>query len=598
LYRKWRPADFDDVVDQKHIVQTLKYSVATGNIAHAYLFCGTRGTGKTSLAKIFAKAINCPNQKDGNPCNACEICLGITDGSIMDVAEIDAASNNSVDNIRRITDEVVFLPAITKYKVYIIDEVHMLSMGAFNALLKTLEEPPAHVVFMLATTEVHRIPATITSRCQRFDFRRISLNAITERLRKVATEEDIDVDQGALHEMAVQSDGALRDALSLLDQSQMAITGTITRTSVRELIGVVDTGFIGRLAGSLAEADAAAVLQAVDTVVMEGKDIVRFTADLAGYYRNLMICKSCSEPGNLLLATPEEISQMQTLAARYEQPEIVAIIKALSKLLADLKWITNPRTLLEVTLLSLAGTRRQPFGATGTASGNFAVRSAAPSAPVPAPVAPVAATPPPAVIPPVAPASAQDSPKPAPPSPVPAESEKPDPPVIPAELLEPVQKPAATGATSPLEQLTPAPEPPQAAQLDGSSPLWTRTLENLLDEDALIYMFAKTAYVSGTETAPVLSFTTEQQENYNILTGQRGNRPLLEALRKANGGKEIDVQLRIFDAAEPPDPASSGGRQGTVAPEHEWVNRVINSARNLGIKIQVDPRIQPNDDDY
>ena len=295
----------------------------------------------------------------------------------MDVVEIDAASNNSVDNIRRITDEVVFLPAITKYKVYIIDEVHMLSMGAFNALLKTLEEPPAHVVFMLATTEVHRIPATITSRCQRFDFRRISLNAITERLRKVATEEDIDVDQGALHEMAVQSDGALRDALSLLDQSQMAITGTITRTSVRELIGVVDTGFIGRLAGSLAEADAAAVLQAVDTVVMEGKDIVRFTADLAGYYRNLMICKSCSEPGNLLLATPEEISQMQTLAARYEQPEIVAIIKALSKLLADLKWITNPRTLLEVTLLSLAGTRRQPFGATGTASGNspFARRS-------------------------------------------------------------------------------------------------------------------------------------------------------------------------------------------------------------------------------
>lgn len=360
LYRKWRPADFDDVVDQQHIVQTLRHSVATGNIAHAYLFCGTRGTGKTSLAKIFAKAMNCLNPTEGNPCGVCEICTAITDGSLLDVVEIDAASNNSVDNIRRITDEVVFLPSAAKYKVYIIDEVHMLSIGAFNALLKTLEEPPAHAVFILATTEVHRIPATITSRCQRFDFRRIALSAITDRLKQVSDQEKIAIDEGGLQEIAVQADGALRDALSLLDQAQMAITGTITRSAVRQLIGVVDMTFIGNLALALTESDATAILKAVETLVMEGKDILRFTSDLANYYRNLMMIKAVADPTKLLVVTPDELEQLQQIAARYVQPEIVSIIKTLSKLLSDLKWITNQRTMLEVTLLSITGTRKKP----------------------------------------------------------------------------------------------------------------------------------------------------------------------------------------------------------------------------------------------
>lgn len=342
LYRKWRPSNFDDIVGQDHIVRTLRHSVAIGNIAHAYLFCGTRGTGKTSLAKVFAKAINCPNQNNGDPCEVCEICEAVRDGDLLDVMEIDAASNNSVDNIRRIIDEVVFLPAVAKYKVYIVDEVHMLSIGAFNALLKTLEEPPAHAIFILATTEAHRIPATITSRCQRFDFRRISIHSIVERLRLIATQEDIAIDDGGLSEIAIQADGALRDALSLLDQSQMAIEGVITRAAVRDLIGVVDISFIGDLVLALIESDATGILSAVDTLVTEGKDIVRFTADLAQYYRNLMICKACSNPASLLTVTAEELEQLQDLATRYVQPEIVTIIKDLSKLLSDLRWITNP----------------------------------------------------------------------------------------------------------------------------------------------------------------------------------------------------------------------------------------------------------------
>jgi DNA polymerase-3 subunit gamma/tau len=231
LYREWRPLVFEDVVEQEHIVKTLKYSVTAGRIAHAYLFCGTRGTGKTTMAHILSRAINCLNPQNGDPCNECEVCKGILEGSILDVLEIDAASNNSVDNVREIRDEVIYAPSTARYKVYIIDEVHMLSTGAFNALLKTLEEPPSHVVFILATTEPHKLPATILSRCQRFDFRKISVEGIVQRLDKVAHANGITFEKEALRLISRLADGALRDALSIMDQCMsLAAPRCLTKT--------------------------------------------------------------------------------------------------------------------------------------------------------------------------------------------------------------------------------------------------------------------------------------------------------------------------------------------------------------------------------
>ncbi len=585
LYRKWRPSSFDDIVGQDHIVRTLRHSVAIGSIAHAYLFCGTRGTGKTSLAKVFAKAINCPNQNNGDPCEVCEICEAVRDGNLLDVVEIDAASNNSVDNIRRIIDEVVFLPAVAKYKVYIVDEVHMLSIGAFNALLKTLEEPPAHAVFILATTEVHRIPATITSRCQRFDFRRISIQSIVEQLRLIATQENISVDDGGLSEIAIQADGALRDALSLLDQSQMAIEGVITRAAVRNLIGVVDISFIGDLVLALIESDPTGILSAVDTLVMEGKDIIRFTTDLAQYYRNLMICKACMDPASLLTVTAEELGQLQDLAARYAQPEIVTIIKSLSKLLSDLRWITNPRTLLEVNLLSLTGTRNQP---TETAQMNIVEhKPGAPPAQTRITAVPNdALNAPTTSIPDVAADDADDK--------VSTDKADPQTAVLPSiERVDQSPKEPPIGRSTPVAES----EEPASRQLNGESPLWIRALEILMDQDALIYMFAKTAYVSGTADEIILSFAPQQKENYNILNGQRGERPLQEALREANNGKDIKLRLSCgeFDTAE--DAFRQTDRTataGTMAPGQEWATRVIDSAQTLGIKVRVDT--SPTDD--
>ena len=240
LYRLYRPMNFDDIVEQEHAVAALRQSVILGKIGHAYLFCGTRGTGKTSIAKVFSRAINCQHPVNGNPCNECEICKGVIDGSLLDVIEMDAASNNSVDNIRRICDEVMFMPAKAKYKVYIIDEVHMLSTGAFNALLKTLEEPPAHAVFLLATTEPHRIPATILSRCQRYDFRRISNESIVKRLSFIAAKQNISIEPDALSAIATIGDGALRDSVSLLDQvSTTSGATTITRDDILRITGIV-----------------------------------------------------------------------------------------------------------------------------------------------------------------------------------------------------------------------------------------------------------------------------------------------------------------------------------------------------------------------
>lgn len=353
LYRKWRPSVFEDVVEQEHVVKTLKYSVITGRIAHAYLFCGTRGTGKTTMAHILSRAINCLNPIDGNPCNECEICTGILSGSILDVLEIDAASNNSVDNVREIRDEVIYSPSRAKYKVYIIDEVHMLSSGAFNALLKTLEEPPAHVVFILATTEPHKLPATILSRCQRFDFRRITVESIMKRLDEIAAANGVAIQKEASRLIARLSDGALRDAISLFDQCMSLGNDEISYNDVMSVVGIVNDTFMAEVVDALDSKDIHRILDLVERLIMDGKDILQFVSDLVLYYRNLLICKVTSKPEEIIEASADVIEVMKRQSGNLNREQIVYIIKEMSSLEPALKWATHPRILLEVSLVKL-----------------------------------------------------------------------------------------------------------------------------------------------------------------------------------------------------------------------------------------------------
>jgi DNA polymerase-3 subunit gamma/tau len=353
LYREWRPKNFDEVVEQKQAVYALRQAVINNQIAHAYLFSGTRGTGKTTLAKIFSRAINCLNPQDGNPCNECQICKGILDGSLMDVVEMDAASNNSVDNIRRICDEVVFMPSLAKYKVYIVDEVHMLSTGAFNALLKTLEEPPAHAVFILATTEPHRLPATILSRCQRYDFRRIPLEGITARLKEISAADNIQLTDEALEAIASFADGAMRDAISLLDQARASIPGKIERNDVLALAGITQDDFMMEMSEAVLEGKISTILRGIDELVMSGRDLSRFVTDLAQFFRNLLICQVSKQPERLIQATDQTISSMKQLSAQTRYKHLIKLIQALSELNSDLKWSSDTRTALEVGLIRI-----------------------------------------------------------------------------------------------------------------------------------------------------------------------------------------------------------------------------------------------------
>lgn len=357
LYRKWRPMVFEDVVEQEHVVKTLKNSILAGRIAHAYLFCGTRGTGKTTMAKIFSRAINCQNSKDGDPCNECEVCKGILNGSLLDVIEIDAASNNSVENVREIRDEVVYVPSKAQYKVYIIDEVHMLSTGAFNALLKTLEEPPAHVVFILATTEPHKLPATILSRCQRFDFRRIPVESIVNRIEYIAANSGVSIEEEGLKLIAKMSDGALRDAISILDQCISLGQKHLTYEDVLSIVGIVNSTFIADIVDSINAKEVDKVLQFVNILVMDGKNIIQFVSDLVLYYRNLLICSTSKTPEEIVDASKDMIDRMKKQCASLSNLEITSIIKELSSLEATMKWSNHARVLLEVALIKLCESR-------------------------------------------------------------------------------------------------------------------------------------------------------------------------------------------------------------------------------------------------
>ena len=353
LYRKWRPQIFDDVVEQEHIVETLKNSVKNTRISHAYLFCGTRGTGKTTLAKVMSRAVNCLNNENGNPCNKCEICKGILSGSILDVVEIDAASNNSVDNVRNIRDEVVYMPSQCKYKVYIIDEVHMLSTGAFNALLKTLEEPPEHVIFILATTEPHKLPATILSRCQRFDFRRISQESIFNRLVEISNTMDIEIQDEAVKIISVLADGALRDAISILDQCISSKENNISYEDVLKVVGIADDKFIADLVDAIIEKKVYIIPEMIEELSNTGKDIPHFASDITSYFRNVLICKTTNNPEKIIKNYSYDINRIKTQSEKIDKDDIIGIITELSSMEASLKWTSNQRIMLEVFLIKL-----------------------------------------------------------------------------------------------------------------------------------------------------------------------------------------------------------------------------------------------------
>ena len=354
LYRKARPTVFDDVKGQDHIVTTLKNQVMAGRIQHAYLFCGTRGTGKTSIAKIMAKVVNCENPVNGNPCNECASCRQIAAGNSMNVIEIDAASNNGVDNIREIVEEVRYRPTQGKYKVYIIDEVHMLSQGAFNALLKTLEEPPSYVVFILATTEVGKIPVTILSRCQRYDFHRIDAATLVSRMRELVQKEGVEAEERALQFVARSADGSMRDALSLLDQCIAFYMGEkITYEKALKALGAVDTDVFASLTASIIQGDAGAAVFTFAQMMERGREAGQFVSDYIWYLRNLLMVQTQDEATDIVDAPAEQIIKMQNLAGSVAPETIMRYIRVLSELQNNMRFATNRRVLVEIAFIRL-----------------------------------------------------------------------------------------------------------------------------------------------------------------------------------------------------------------------------------------------------
>lgn len=365
LYRKFRPTVFEDVKGQEHIVTTLKNQIRSGRTSHAYLFCGTRGTGKTTIAKIFAKAVNCEHPVDGSPCGECAICRSIAAGTSMNVIEIDAASNNGVDSIRQIVEEVNYSPAEGKYKVYIIDEVHMLSIGAFNALLKTLEEPPAYVIFILATTEVHKIPITILSRCQRYDFRRISIDTIADRLKELTQKEQVQIEEKAVRYIAKVADGSMRDALSLLDQCiAFYFEQELTYDKVLDVLGAVDTGVFSRMLREILKGDAAAALGVLQDIVLQGRELSQFVTDFAWYLRNLLLIKSGDGVEDIIDVSSDNLVRLKEEAELAENDTIMRYIRILSELSGQIRYAAQKRILIEMAIIKLC----RPAMETDTAS--------------------------------------------------------------------------------------------------------------------------------------------------------------------------------------------------------------------------------------
>ena len=350
LYRKFRPTTFSEIVGQEHITKTLKNQINSGRVGHAYLFNGGRGTGKTSAAKILARAVNCLNPKDGEPCNECEICKGILSGSLTDVVEMDAASNNSVEDIRSIREEVNFLPTLAKYRVYIIDEVHMLSTGAFNALLKTLEEPPAHVKFILATTEPQKIPATILSRCQRFDFKKLSTDNIIKRLKIVCKESNIEITQEALTTIAVLAEGAMRDALSILERCLQDGDTNIDENKVKDLVGIPKLTYVSKMTEAIIDYNVEEALKTIDEVLAEGKDINNLLWELIKYTKDILVYKTSK---NLQIYSKDELECIEKLGEKASKDRLLNIIYKLSELENSIKWSTQKTIVFQTGIIKL-----------------------------------------------------------------------------------------------------------------------------------------------------------------------------------------------------------------------------------------------------
>lgn len=540
LYRAWRPQTFDEVVAQKQVVFPLKQAVISGDLGHAYLFAGTRGTGKTSMAKIFAKAVNCLHPQDGNPCNSCAICQGINSGALLDVMEIDAASHNSVDNIRRLTDEVRFMPSEARYKVYIIDEVHMLSQGAFNALLKTLEEPPAHVIFILATTEVQRIPATILSRCQRFEFRRIPVEDIFHRLQAIAQADQIQITEEALQLMARLGDGALRDAISLLDQAQAGIKGEITEADVLNLAGLVQDDFLADFCLQVLSADLPACLASLDELQMSGRDLQRFLQDFLRYLRDILVVSLGGETHKLLTVSPAGLKRLQDQAQLTTSDEVMAMLGRLAQVNSDLRWSTDPRTSLELAFIGeIARRQAQPAPATP------------PLVPEPEPPAAQMIVRPKTV----------EAPVPAPPAPVPAPlAPKPEPvapePVVPEEAL-PKSSEFSEPKSAPPEPETPAPQPAESNPNLDPDPApkiaWNLVLDGLRARDRYdIILLLRPAQVSWKGDQLVIHYAQEHKAHAAALQRPENQEALLDAIYElihAQGLSRPRLQIELAGEA-------------------------------------------------
>ncbi len=364
IYRKWRPMTFDDVVGQNHITRTLKNQIVSGAVGHAYLFCGTRGTGKTTCAKVLARAVNCLNPVNGNPCNECEICRGIIDGSIMDVTEMDAASNNGVDNIRNIREDINYIASNAKYTVYIIDEVHMLSTGAFNALLKTLEEPPENVIFILATTESHKVPQTILSRCQRFDFRRIRNDDIIVRMKEIAHADGYDITDSAYRMLASLADGSMRDGLSIMERVISTSGATVTDTDIVNALGISTQETVFDITDAIINSDSAAVIGAIDKAVSDGRELSLLAESVLSHLRSLMICKLTDNPEGLIETDANTLARMRSQSGRLTFDRINRASTLISEAMADARLAKSARIIYELAFIKITRpeTDRSPDG--------------------------------------------------------------------------------------------------------------------------------------------------------------------------------------------------------------------------------------------
>ena len=563
LYRKWRPQKFADVVGQEPIVTALQNQIASGRIGHAYLFTGTRGTGKTTCAKIFAKAINCLDHSSPDPCGECEVCRGIDEGTVLDISEIDAASNNSVDDIRDLRDETAFLPTVCQYKVYIIDEVHMLSTSAFNALLKTMEEPPPHVIFILATTEVQKVPATILSRCQRYDFARITADKIAGRLLYVASQESFTLTEGAAALIGRLADGAMRDALSILDTCA-GVSTQVDEALVRRMAGVTDRAYLFEISDAIAKGDAVAALQKVAELRQQSVDMRRLCTELAGHYRNLMLCSLPQGTALLTGISPEEEA---AYSARASTPQADAVrgIEAFGEALEKMGRGADQRIELELAIFSLTQPAAQPAVQVVQQAASAAQGQPAPFASGPAPFAaqPVQ----PAVPSPAAPA-------------VPPAGQPVQPPVAqPEEEAAPWQAAPANP-----QAFAPEPSPPPAAPAAPAVPPadrtlrpfapWPQVLEALSGRDPAMSSFLRGsgAFYDGRR---VLIDCNETFRDY-MRQNKETNRLLKQVILEVSG-----IRCGIGPYEKPQTAAASG------APP---VEDTLKAMQSLGVDVVVEDK--------